>query len=224
MIDEYIKYAKGMNASEEVMFWINTTLKKSIKTVSHTNAEHIIDYLVSNNAPKRLRKMSIAQAKDSAKRWSEVQQKKGKNLVDSKDDIEIIHDFLNGSKIVKLLTKKAYKREGYLMRHCLGGYDPKSEVSIYSYRDKKNLPHATFEVREGNNEIVQIKGKGNGPIHPKYIYPILEFLKSIGQEVRSSEMENLGYYHVHKDLVEFVKNLKGVEDQITVIYGELYVH
>ncbi len=70
---------------------------------------------------------------------------------------------------------------------------------IYSYRDSKNIPHATFEVKRKDglinqiNQINQIKGKGNGPIHPKYIHPILAFLKSIGMNIRPNDMSYIEY-------------------------------
>ena len=227
MLENYIKYANGMNAREEVLLWLNQTLAAHLKKKKHLNntqIEHIIDYLVSSAAPKRLLKMSIEQAKNAADKWTKTQQKKGANLIDTSTDIEIIHEYANGSKIVKLLTKKAYQREGFLMAHCLGGMSPKSDIDIYSYRDKKNNPHATFEVRKEDGEITQIKGKGNGSIHPKYVMPILDFLTSIGQKPRPSEMSNLGYYHINKDIKPLVLMIEGYEKQIVNIYGEMYAY
>lgn len=218
------QYAKHLNANDEVLCWLRTAGKKAInkKTVTESEMEHIIDFLVSSAAPERLQKMSVTDAKRKAKEWSEKNQKKGKNLSDSDDDIETIHDFLDGTRIVKLKTKKAFQREGFLMSHCAGGYNPDSkDCLIYSYRDSKNMPHATFEVRKNNNEIVQIKGKGNGSIHPKYIHPILAFLKTIGMEIRPNDMQNLGYYHVDKSHLEFLKTTEAWS-QVTMINGEAY--
>jgi hypothetical protein len=219
------KYSFSLNANKEVHNWLDTVARAALKKNQTTESEleHILDYLVSDKAPTRLQKLNIKDAKRLAKEWSERNQKKGKNLKDSEDDIEIIHDFLDGTKIVRLKTKKAYEREGFLMSHCLGGYSVQSDVLIYSYRDAKNLPHATFEVRKNNNEIIQIKGKGNGDIHPKYIHPILAFLKSIGMDIRPSEMKNLGYYHVPKDHLEFLKTTDAWK-QVTVINGEHYAY
>jgi hypothetical protein len=44
----------------------------------------------------------------------------------------------------------------------------------------------------------QIKGKGNGDIHPKYIKYVVAFLEKTGQEVRESEMNHLGYVDISK--------------------------
>lgn len=220
MIEELLSYANAINANDEVLSWLLTTGKKHIKNQS--DGEHIVDFLVSTSAPKRLQKMSYQDAKRKAKEWSERNQKKGKNLFDGPDDIETIHDFIDGSKIVRLKTKKAFQREGFLMSHCAGGYSPSDSQLIYSYRDKNNMPHATFEVQKSNNEIVQIKGKGNGSIHPKYIHQILEFLRSIGMNIRPNDMVNLGYYHVHKDHLEFLKMRPKLWSQVIMLNGEGY--
>ena len=195
--DADIEYAKGLGASDEVLSWCSTVLNAQCKkhTPSVEEREHIIDYLISDNAPQRLRKMSYAQAKESAKKWSERNQKKGHKLVDTNSDIESFMDLDEGMSIVKLLTKKAYEREGFLMRHCLGGYSP-GNTSVYSLRDNDNNPHVTFEITKGGTSVQQVKGKGNGAIHPRYIDPTLAFLKKVGINVRPSEMQNLGYYHV----------------------------
>lgn len=230
MTEEVLKYALALNANQEVIDWIATTFKaheakqfERLKLIPLQEPEHIVDWLVSGHAPTRLRKMSYADAKRKSEEWTKANQKKGKNLKDTDDDTETVHDFLDGTRIVKLLTKKAYQREGFLMNHCVGGYSVSSDVYIYSYRDAKNLPHATFEVQKRSNEIVQIKGKGNGSIHPKYIHPILAFLKTIGMDVRPNDMKNLGYHHLHKDHIEFLKQSQAFK-QITVISGEYYAH
>ncbi len=227
MLGEYLKYANGMNAREEVIWWINNTINAALKKKKQINQgeiEHIIDYLSSPAAPQRLMKMSIIQAKESADKWSKANQKKGKEIVDNDNDIKSLHEYPDGSRIVKLISKEAYKREGFFMSHCLGGYQVTKDTEIYSYRDSKNLPHATFEVRKNGGEIVQIKGKGNGPIHPKYIMPILDFLISIGRKPRPSEMKNLGYYHIDPVHHEFVKSIVGADKFLTTIHGELYAN
>lgn len=231
MIEQLEAYAKSTNASDEVLGWLKTTGAKFLKKASagsrqsqaESDLEHILDYLISPAAPKRLQKLSVTDAKRKAKEWSDRNQRKGRGLVDTDADIETIHDFLDGTKIVRLKTKSAMQREGFLMSHCAGGYVPENaDCHIYSYRDAKNMPHATFEVRKNNNEIVQIKGKGNGPIHPRYIHPILAFLQTIGMQVRPSDMRNLGYYHIERGQLELFKLYEGAEEQMVVIAGESY--
>ena len=231
LLDECLKYANGMNASEEVLNWCNTTLAKAIQKpglldINLTQVEHILDYLVSDSAPKRLRKMSYSQALANADKWSKANQKKGRHLEDGPGDLETIHDFSDGSKIVKLLTPNACKREGFLMNHCVGSYDPE-RTTLYSYRDKKNQPHATFEVQTNAGQVSQIKGKGNGPIHPKYIDAILAFLRAIDQTPRPSEMRNLGYHCIPAQLIGLYDNIKRPDGSkavnITVIEGVSYL-
>lgn len=225
MIEQLEAYAKHLNANSEILLWLQTTGKKALATekTNATTLEHILDFFVSSAAPTRLQKMSIVDAKRKAEEWSKANQKKGRNFIDGDKDIETIHDFLDGTRIVRLKTKKAFQREGFLMGHCAGGYSPDSaDCQIYSYRDKSNSPHATFEVRKTNNEIIQIKGKGNGAIHPKYIRPILAFLKTVGMEIRPNDMRNLGYHHIHKDHIEFLKKIPGASEQMVMIGGEAY--
>jgi hypothetical protein len=230
MIENLEKYAEHLNANQEVLSWLRTTGKKallrgfhSLSEPTESQMEHVLDFLVSSAAPSRLQKMSFVDAKRLAKEWSERNQKKGKHLVDTEDDIETIHSFKDGTKIVKLKTKKAFEREGFLMSHCVGGYNPNTkDLFVYSYRDGDNMPHATFEVRKNGGEIVQIKGKGNGSIHPKYIHPILEFLKVVGVDIRPNDMVNLGYHHIHKDHLDFLRKLEGADEQIVMISGEAY--
>lgn len=223
----YIDYVSGLNGSAEVTEWVTTVLAKRAKksSLDQTEAEHVLDYLMSASAPQRLRRMSYADAKIAADKWSAANQKKGRNIHESADEVETIHDFMDGTRIVRLLTQPAFQREGFLMSHCVGGYDPKSkDVHIYSYRDKGNMPHATFEVRRQAKEITQIKGKGNGAIHPRYINPILTFLKSIGIQVRPGDMKNLGYHHVPKDVIDLVLMVDGAEKEIRPILGESYIY
>ena len=227
MIEYTTSYACTMGARTEVILWIKQNLgaaEKKGKVYRRDKLEHIIDYLVSPFAPKRLLKMSIAQAELAADKWSKSNQKKGRNIVDSDSDLAVIHEYPNGSRIVRLLTKDAFKREGFMMSHCLGGMTISPDIDIYSYRDKNNNPHATFEVRKNGGEITQIKGKGNGHIHPKYITPILDFLISIDKKPRPSEMKNLGYYHIDKAHHDFVRRIACADKFTIALHGELYAY
>lgn len=226
MLQTYVNYATGMQARQEVISWINGCLKNKLKKerLDQAEAEHIIDYLCSDKSPQRLMKMSYEEAKSNTDKWNKALQKKGKNIIDTDSDIEFTIKTGDGFDVVKLKTKKAFEREGYLMRHCLGSYNPESNVEIYSFRDSKNMPHATIEIRRDSEEINQIKGKGNGPIHPKYISGVLEFLKFIGKDIRPTEMRYLGYYHIPSDVLPLVYKITGIKDEIHEIRGEKYVH
>ena len=188
MNEELIKYAKGMEVKSYVMDW----LEQRIDEQPQQEVEHIIDYLVSDKAPKKLERATYDQMKLNAEKWIITLNKKGNNIKESKDDIEIIKKWRTGFKFVKLIGENAYKREGFLMKHCISSYYGKDD-EIYSLRDENNQPHCTI-----SKQSQQIKGKGNGCINPKYIKYVVEFLEFLKVEVRKEEMKNLGYIDVTK--------------------------
>ena len=183
--------------SLEVKNWININLVNYLKTnpENYGEIEHIIDFLSSDKAPKRLRKMSYEEAKKGADKWVKALTKKGNNIIETDKDVETIIDFKDGFKLVKLVGNSAFIREGFLMSHCVGSYSNKSNCDIYSLRDIKNNPHCTIEVRKSSRSesIQQIKGKGNGSIHPNYIKYIIQSLKYFDIKINTNEMVNLGY-------------------------------
>lgn len=219
-----IEYAKSLNSSQDVISWIETAAAAAIKKelIQEHEAEHIIDWMNSSDAPKRLLKMSVVDAKRKSHEWSEKNKKKGNGLEDSKEDLSEFMTFDDGFRIVELLTKKAYQREGTLMSHCLGGYVVKSNVSMYSLRDKNNQPHCTFEISKNGDQVMQIKGKGNGSIHPKYVFKVISFLEKNGMKVRTSEMNNLGYHHIPKEHFDFISKFKNLDCKIVDIFNEAY--
>jgi hypothetical protein len=205
-MNNIINYAKGMNANDSILKWIELRVTQD---KDQQEVEHIIDYLCSDKAPARLDKATYEQMKSNTDKWVSAMNKKGENIKELPEDTETILDFKDGFKIVKLVGENAYKREGFLMRHCVASYFGKDDT-IYSLRDKDNQPHATM-----SQSSQQIKGKGNGKIHPKYINYVVKFLEYLKIEVRDSEMLNLGYINVekykkylHKDIVDNLFNKK----------------
>ena len=188
-METYLTYARGMEASESVLTWIELRVKQQMEKEKPTTeeVEHIIDYLVSNEAPKTLSAMTYEQAKSNTDKWVKTLIKKGEHIHETAADTEVVLDFKDGFKIVKLVGKSAFEREGYLMRHCAGSYADRKDTEVYSLRDSHNMPHATIE------KDVQIKGKDNGDISPKYIEYVVKFLEYTGMDVRDSEMAHLGY-------------------------------
>lgn len=207
LLQEIIRYAQGMNCAQDVFDWINKHLAAFLEknNPEQGEIEHIIDYLASDQRPERLAKMSYEQAKSNTDKWNKALAKKGHDIKELEGDVKLLKDFGDGFRIVKLIGEPAYKREGFLMAHCVASYFGKNK-EVYSLRDAKNMPHATLEKDQ------QIKGKGNGPISPKYIYYIVEFLKEIGMSVGGSEMANLGYYKIDNKLEKLIcDNFKDVE-------------
>lgn len=189
---------KHLAKNEEVKYWIEHNLVNYLKKHEEnlTEIEHIIDYLNSDKAPKRLKSMSYAEAKSNTKKWNDSLIKKAGNIVETDQDVKVLKRYPNGFQFVRLKNKPAFEREGNLMRHCVASYHDKENVKIYSLRDSKNQPHCTIEVTQGDDlRINQIKGKGNGEIHPEYIKFVLDFLRIAKMEIRDTEMENLGYFN-----------------------------
>lgn len=181
---------------EETKKYINITIAARFKKhpeTSQGDVEHILDYLESDKAPARFLKMSYIDAERKAKEWVAQSNKKSQGIVETEEDVKIIlRSKTSGFKFVQLVGEAAFKREGLLMSHCVASYYNKQGTKAYSLRDENNNPHCTIEV-VGENQIQQIKGKGNGSIHPNYIKYILKILKYFKLPVRDSELQNLGY-------------------------------
>jgi hypothetical protein len=184
---ELQQYINGVQAPDGTTEWV---LRRVPDEYNVQEVEHIIDYFCSGKAT-RFERMMYIEANNNAKKWTKTLIKNWEHIKETEQDTKIILDFKDGFKIVQLVGKNAYEREGYLMRHCVASYYGK-DVKIYSLRDKNNIPHCTIE------QDSQIKGKGNGHIHPKYIGYVVNFLEYTGMKVRDSEMKNLGYYNVEK--------------------------
>lgn len=212
MLNELLKQTE----KQEVKNWINTTLAAKLRKEGQLNqgeVEHILDYLNSDKAPARLSKMSYDQAKVASDKWMKTQIKKGNHIIETDADVKVIlRSKTTGFKFVKLIGEAAFKREGFLMGHCVASYHDKRGSEVYSLRDAKNNPHCTIEVIRENNIVQQIKGKGNGSIHPNYIKYVLKILKYFKMDVRDSEMQNLGYVYPSEEYNTFVEsNFTGVK-------------
>lgn len=205
MVDLY-KYLR-QTPNPEIQLWIKTALNSYLNKKNNPEnqgeIEHIIDYMTSDAAPKRLLKMSYAQAKVSADKWTRALQKRGKHIDDSAE-IQVIKKYKDGFKLIKLVGRSSFEREGKLMAHCVASYYGR-DCEVYSLRDSKNMPHCTFEVRREDSLINQIRGKGNGSIHPKYIKKVLSILKYFNLDVCDEEMANLGYIYLDPHEVDLIK-------------------
>lgn len=218
--NEYLGRVMG---NDEVTYWIEHNLENYLRKNPEDQGEieHILDYLVSDAAPSRLRSMSYEQAKRGAEKWVAALTKKGNDICETEQDVEVVTECACGNlRWVKLLSKRAYLREGRLMRHCVGSYYGKP-VSIYSLRDRQNQPHCTIEVDEG---VQQVKGRGNGSIHPKYVSAVLEFVQQFGT-IRSSELRYMGYIELPDVAWELIE--RRYTNIPTITYGGkryLYIH
>lgn len=226
LLSQYKQQAKN----DEVRNWVETVLpardRKNLP-MEQTEVEHIIDFLNSDKAPTRLSKMSYDQAKAGAEKWTKTLIKKADNIVETDEDVKVIlRSRKTGFRLVRLIGEAAFKREGALMRHCVGSYASKKDVEIYSLRDAKNEPHCTIEVvRSGASEqIQQIKGKGNGPIHPNYIKYVLKILKYFKMPIRDSELSNLGYISLSDEYWELVEEVYGTNYKYITYGNKKYLY
>jgi hypothetical protein len=197
MINEFLPRCQ----TQQIKDWLQTVVAKQLKprynqsgeqlpTPEYQDIEHILDYLHSDEAPRRINtRLSYKQAKEQSEAWTKALIKKAADVVETEDDVETVYEE-EGFRWVKLVGKNAFEREGNLMRHCVGNYFGKQDTTIYSLRDYKNNPHCTIEYRSSVN---QIKGKGNGSIHPKYVKYVLQFLKYLDVPIGSHDLANLGY-------------------------------
>ncbi len=158
---------------------------KVIKIAENTKQKTKIryDYLKTTNEYN-----TFEQALSAAQEWHE---KLAENLAKKQKAQQILSKSLIGAEFVmklpnnmtayRLTTPEALDFESEYMGHCVGsgGYDKNVKngtTQIYSIRDERGEPHATFEVR--NNIIQQCKGKQNKAPVAKYMPAIQEFIKS----------------------------------------------
>jgi len=120
-------------------------------------------------------------------------------------------------------------RESALMQHCLGEFDnvekaeggygsyyygliQREEITLYSLRDEKNMPHATISVnsKHGRHWLDQIKGKQNLAPVARYIPASVAFFNHIG----------LQHKHHQDCLAMGVVFVKGKSEQLSNINDE----
>lgn len=148
--------------NKETIYEIN--LSNRLKS----EVEHIIDFLESDSAPKRLTRLDYKDAKKQSVEWTNRLNKLKDELNPAFDDLTILADFSDGHKLVWLKTKEDFQFEGQNMRHCVSSYwknglDRNENYKILSVRDPDCKPVCTIETRLRGNEIVieQLKGKEN---------------------------------------------------------------
>lgn len=105
-----------------------------------------------------------------------------------KDNAPVMADYGN-YRVVRLVSRIQFEREGQLMRHCVGngGYYSNSEAnrrSYYSLRDAHNEPRATMEVEHSKPySVVQCKARSNGRPSDVERAVIKRFIKEKGWSV-----------------------------------------
>lgn len=181
MKQDLINYARSLNAKQNVIEFIKKEMKQENEISEWKN---IINYLVYKDFKNLENFASYKLLKEKAKKWMNLLKQNDKTMDEEYGkDIEIVLDFEDGFKFVKLLSENAYIREGKLMKHCLASQFYRKNTEIFSLRDSSNLPHCTIEKYD------QIKGKRNGDVSPKYIDYVVRFLELIGMDDHGLKMK-----------------------------------
>lgn len=144
---KYLTYISEFHENNiiEIEF-VNNHLKKHLidNEENQTEIETILDYLYSNKV--NISKIGYSTILEKTEKWhKKLQSVAIKDIEKEWEDYEIYMDFWDWFKIVKLISKSCYEREGKLMSHCVASYFWRNS-KIYSLRDSKNLPHCTIEV------------------------------------------------------------------------------
>ena len=101
-------------------------------------------------------------------------------LMEELDDSVVVFSFEDGWRIIELLTKFDYQREGGLIGNCVGMfYD--GPHTIYSLRNSLNEPRANILLV--GREVTEVAGRYNTVPEPKYLKRVRRFLAERGYTV-----------------------------------------
>lgn len=209
---------KNKRIDEWLKMHLQSFIEKDNK-IEHSEVEHIVDYLKSEQSPRRLARLGVQQAKEQSEKWTVRLNKKFKNFskIESDDSVKIFKTYGNNYAWVQLLSKESFKREGAIMGHCVGSYYDKSKSKIYSLRDQENSPHCTIEVLS-DKSISQIKGKANREVIEKYHNFVLDFINSSGFNCNSYyDLKNLDAYKIERDGKTLVVKINQLKEKDTFL-------
>ncbi|MDP6705719.1 MAG: PcfJ domain-containing protein [Alphaproteobacteria bacterium] len=103
--------------------------------------------------------------------------------------------FPDGYRIVVLDSRREFKKEGSQMRNCAADYwkgrSPGTEV--LSLRSPTDRPCVTMEIADGN-KLLQIKGRANNPVAPRYRGYIRAFIRALELRI-VYDAPWIGYMH-----------------------------
>lgn len=221
-----------INNPEEFEKWFSGYLKNYIynNKINYRDGEfkeklnHIIDYLISPRGKKRFDRMTFEEAEKQTNKWSKWLKKR----ISEGDDPEHVKELFllkNNWKAVSLHSAKALSYEGSVMQHCVGGgsYNDRvfdNRISIISLRDENDNPHATIEINNKNNTIVQIQGKNNKALNQKYVSILVDYIKK-----SKIPFENINKHSLDKNqLITFnnkIYHYKNSEHKANIIFSNI---
>lgn len=146
---------------------------------------HVVDWLIvaqseghawlanldSHGRPKKIMKCDdLARLLHEANKG--LRARKVADVILSPEDETFVSDLGAGHAIVELLSPLALRKEGSIMRHCLGhgGYDwqlAEADRHLFSIRDPDGAPLATLEIH--GSEVRQFRGPKNVDPSPAII-------------------------------------------------------
>ena len=141
--------------------YINTQILNAANT--HHDVIVRFDYLKSCNEYKDVHAV-VKRARDWQKSETNISKNADKFYRESERGSYKVMDLDNGYYVAQLFSPESLDFESDCMNHCAGDgyYDNlvhRTDVQIYSVRNKKGLPQLTLEVNNGI--IVQAQGHGN---------------------------------------------------------------
>jgi hypothetical protein len=198
--------------------WLATAMERSELTEGHkaVMVGPIADWLVGAQ-PNNYETMSLYHAYTASRVWHEqVQQCEAEDPGKGYKTNDVVYDFGNGWKVVRIKDPRDLHLEGSKMQNCLktAAYDSavRSGASlIFSLRDPHNKPHVTMEFNS-DQILRQMMGKQNEYPDDRYIPYIWNFItqhlhKRVPLdrlEIRALLHNFYGYEPAMKHLVEFM--------------------
>jgi hypothetical protein len=153
----------------------------------------VINYFLSGEAPPGFGKMSVPDAIQKAKKWSDSYKKS--NLYRGTEGTELVMEMSHGYKWVKIISKEALEFEGNLMQNCVKRVDrwmgpiESGHMIFYSLRGPNNEPFV--DIRVERDDVMEIKGKNNKPPVERYWDYCVEFLNKMDFN-NVHELDNIG--------------------------------
>jgi len=160
------------------------------QTLNAANTHHDViirfDYLKSCNEYKDVHAV-VKRARDWQKSETNISKNADKFYRESERGSYKVMDLDNGYYVAQLFSPESLDFESDCMNHCAGDgyYDNqihRTDVQIYSVRNKKGVPQLTLEVNNGI--IVQAQGHGNRvPNDPKLRAAVRKFMHAENLEI-----------------------------------------
>ena len=155
----------------------------SLTAVERRQLEGVLDWIRDTSGPKLdadWSRMTFTQACQHEKAWINNMARNAEKLNLDLADLNGTSTWLSsidapgfeGWKWVKIFSKDALKREGALMRHCVGSYHDRvadGTKEIYSLRNPDNKPKLTIEA-EPDGSLCQLKA-GSNALCPEELIP-----------------------------------------------------